>query len=614
MFKPYLVALAGNPNTGKSTIFNSLTGLKQHTGNWPGKTVLQAKGSYHHQGKGFDVVDLPGTYSLFASSPEEEVARDFILHSQPHVTVIVVDATCLERNLNLVMQISELTSQVVVCVNLMDEAKRKKLKLDLHRLEQELGVPVVPTVATTGEGLRELKDTIVRVASGKLQPSPNNIRLQNTNIGDIYARAEEIVDRVVDDTLTAQESCSERIDKILTSRLFGIPIMLALLALILWITIIGANYPSEMLAQFFFKTEQYLTQLFVGLNSPSWLHGLLVLGLFRGSAWVISVMLPPMAIFFPIFTLLEDLGYLPRVAFNLDHLFRKSGAHGKQALTMSMGFGCNAAGVIAARIIDSPRERLVAILTNNFVPCNGRFPILIVVGAIIAGYATGMSSYGFFAALVVLGGIMLGILASLAISKFLSSTILKGEQSYFIMELPPYRIPRIGTVLVRSFIDRTLAVLARAIIVAAPVGMLTWLFANISVNDLSLMSHAANWLNPIGQAMGLDGVILLGFILGLPANEIIIPIILMSYLAQGSLIELESITAIKKLLIENGWTWLTAINFMILTIFHWPCGTTLLTIKTETGKWKWTIISALIPTVLGVLACLFLTKIVGLLV
>ncbi len=613
MSKTHLVALAGNPNTGKSTVFNQLTGLKQHTGNWPGKTVLLAKGNYSYLGSTYEICDLPGTYSLLASSPEEEVARDFIASGEPQVTVVVVDATCLERNLNLVLQITQLTSHVIVCLNLMDEAQNQNLIIDLLQLEEELGVPIVPTTATTGEGLRTLKEAINQMVNGKLSAKPRSLDLDQSNLAaSLYAEAERITAQVVRSTQNAP-SFTARLDKLVTSRLFGMPIMLGLLASILWLTILGANYPSDLLARLFFQVEDLLTMVFQRLGSPPWLHGVLILGMFRGLAWVVSVMLPPMAIFFPLFTLLEDFGYLPRLAFNLDGLFQKAGAHGKQALTMAMGFGCNAAGVIAARIIDSPRERLVAILTNNFVPCNGRFPILIVMGTIMAGSVMGVQWGGLIAALVVLVALVVSVLATLTISKLLTSTILRGELSFFILELPPYRRPQIGSILVRSFLDRTLAVLWRAVIVAAPCGIITWLLANITIGDATILAILAQWLNPLGQAMGLDGVILLGFILGLPANEIVFPIIFMGYLSQGALMEVQGFAAIQSILVANGWTWLTALNFMIFAIFHWPCATTLLTIKKETGSLKWTLVSALLPTSLGIIICLILTKLVNLL-
>ncbi|HHT67918.1 MAG TPA: ferrous iron transporter B [Firmicutes bacterium] len=607
----HLVALAGNPNTGKSTVFNKLTGLRQHTGNWPGKTVLLAQGSYSYHGHTYQICDLPGTYSLLASSPEEEVARDFLCSEKPRVTVVVVDATSLERNLHLVLQILQLTPHVILCLNLMDEAQRRGIRLDLHGLEDELGVPIIPTTATTGDGLPALKDAIARMANGTLRSHPQPLEIDPEDpCASLYKHAEQIADRVV---LTSEQGCvlTERLDRVVTSRLLSLPVMLGFLASVLWITIVGANYPSELLAGLFSRAEDLLTALFMQIGSPSWLHGALILGMFRGLAWVVSVMLPPMAIFFPLFTLLEDFGYLPRLAFNLDRLFQKAGAHGKQSLTMAMGLGCNAAGVIAARIIDSPREQLLAILTNSFVPCNGRFPMLIVMGTIVAGTVAGVQGGSLSAAFVVLGALLISVLATLVVSKLLTSTLLRGEPSFFILELPPYRRPQIRTVLVRSFLDRTLTVLWRAVIVAAPCGLVTWILANVTVFDSTLFAHLSLWLDPLGRIMGLDGMILLGFLLGLPANEIVIPIIFMGYLSQGTLMEVQGLAAIRDILLDNGWTYVTALNFMVFTLFHWPCATTLLTIKKETRSLKWTLASALLPTTLGVIICTILTKIVS---
>lgn len=600
-----LVALAGNPNTGKSTIFNRLTGLKQHTGNWPGKTVLQLKGSFLYQGTAYDVVDLPGTYSLKASSPEEVVARDFLSSGLPHATVIVVDATSLERNLNLVMQILAITPNVILCLNLMDEARRHGLIIDVQRLEEWLGVPVVPTTATRGDGLDELKDAIHRMAQGRLQAEPRD--LDTTDASRIFELAEEITSQVVSSSLQPKFALTPTLDRIVTSKRFGIPLMVGLLALILWITIVLANYPSALLSELFAQAEHYLTRIV-----PPWLHGAFVLGVYRSVAWVVAVMLPPMAIFFPLFSLLEDFGFLPRLAFNLDHLFQKAGAHGKQALTMSMGLGCNAVGVIAARIIDSPRERLLAIVTNSLIPCNGRFPMLLVMGAILARILVGSAYQGLFATGLVVGAITLSIFASLGLSKLLAVTLLRGEASYFILELPPYRLPQVGAVLLRSFLDRTLAVLARAVVVAAPAGLIIWLLANLSHGEISILAHLSGALDPFARQLGLDGMILLAFILGLPANEIVIPILLMGYLGKGALLELEGLAAIQDLLARQGWTWLTALNFTILTLFHWPCATTLLTIKNETKSLKWTIIAILAPTTLGLTLSFVLAKIVGL--
>jgi ferrous iron transport protein B len=681
-----VIALAGNPNTGKSTIFNSLTGLRQHTGNWPGKTVTNARGRFVHNGKGFTLVDLPGTYSLMSNSVEEEVARDFICFGRPDVTVVITDATCLERNLNLVLQILEITDRVVVCVNLMDEAVRKKIFIDLDKLSQYLGVPVVGTSARNGKGLMELKDAIYAVASGGARLSPIEIRypkpvesavavlepyidskvcglmssrwmtlklldgdqkipetllsrlgidlsfedqpvnplnlaldilssngidsdgLRDIMVSKIFMLAEELARNVVTVENQLYNEFDRKIDRILTSRQYGIPIMASLLGAVFWLTIAGANYPSGLLSSLFFGIEKSLTGIFQQQGWPEWVHGALILGVFRTLAWVISVMLPPMAIFFPLFTLLEDLGYLPRVAFNMDNFFKKCCAHGKQALTMCMGFGCNAAGVVACRIIESPRERLIATITNNFVPCNGRFPTLITLAAIFIAGGEGTFS-SFLAALSVLSAVVLGIIITLIISKILSMTILKGLPSSFTLELPPYRKPQVARILIRSLLDRTLFVLVRAIVVAAPAGLIIWFMANTSIGNISLLDRCAAVLQPIGYALGMDGYILMAFILGFPANEIVIPIIIMSYMSTGSLVELDSLTALQQLLMDNGWTRLTAVCTMLFSLNHFPCGTTTLTIRKETGSLIWTLASLLIPTVTGIIICLVVAQI-----
>lgn len=680
-----VVALAGNPNTGKSTVFNSLTGLNQHTGNWPGKTVSSAQGRYNHRDGRYVLVDLPGTYSLLANSVEEQVARDFICFGHPQATVVVTDATCLERNLNLVLQILEITDRVVVCVNLMDEAGRKKIHINLDRLSELLGVPVVGTTARNGKGLDALKDAVAVVAMGRRKTRPAHIdydailnsaigevqpyirertgdRINSrwvalrlidgdqallTSIGDYLGygliedpvlqqrlqgarerlvreniRIETLRDTIVScivqkaEVIAGQAVCfvnkthnklDRRIDNVLTSRTFGIPIMIVLLGIVFWITIQGANYPSAMLAKGLFWIEDRLTEFFLWLGSPPWVHGLLVSGMYRTLAWVVSVMLPPMAIFFPLFTLLEDLGYLPRVAFNLDHFFKKACAHGKQALTMCMGFGCNAAGIIACRIIDSPRERLIATITNNYVPCNGRFPTLIALATIfIAGAAGTFSSIA--ATLSILAAIVLGVMITLFISKLLSKTILKGLPSSFTLELPPYRKPQIGRVIVRSIFDRTLFVLGRAVTVAIPAGLVIWAMANITAGDASLLTHCARFLDPFGRLLGLDGYIIMAFILGLPANEIVIPILIMSYMATGSMLELDSLSAMRQLFVDHGWTWLTAVCMMLFSLNHWPCATTLWTIKKETQSWKWTGVSFLVPTLTGIVVCFIVAQ------
>lgn len=673
----HVIALAGNPNTGKSTVFNSLTGLHQHTGNWPGKTVVNARGEFSHLDKEFILVDLPGTYSLFSSSDEEEVARDFICFGNADAVVVVTDATCLERNLNLVYQIMELRDQIILCINLIDEAKKKKIEIDALGLEEELGIPIVLCAARANIGIPNLKATIYDLVAEKISPKPKLVKydeqvensltkveatldsyndninkrwlalriidgdqslieyleeiipdksIVNTNIilndtnkiidkqtirdsitTSIYNEVEEVTGKYI--KANPKKVNRDRIiDNYVTSKKYGIPLMLLTLSVILWITISAANYPSALLSNLFNILENKITLLFNHINAPQWIYGFLVLGIYRTAAWVVSVMLPPMAIFFPLFTLLEDLGYLPRVAFNMDHYFKKACTHGKQCLTMCMGFGCNAAGVIACRIIDSPREKLIATITNNFVPCNGRFPTLIAISTVFLVTKEGFG-YGLLPVLSVTGLIVLGIAITLLVSYLLSKTILKGVPSTFTLELPPYRVPRIGRVLYTSIIDRALFVLWRAITVAVPAGAIIWIFGNIFIGDLSLISYVAAFLNPAARFIGLDGYILLAFILGLPANEIVLPILLMSYLSTGAMVEFNSIESLRTVLLDNGWTYLTALNTMLFSLLHWPCATTLLTIKKETASIKWTVLSAIIPTVVAIIVC-FLTTVI----
>lgn len=390
--------------------------------------------------------------------------------------------------------------------------------------------------------------------------------------------------------------------------------MLLLLGIVFWLTIEGANYPSQLLSDILFSFQDKLTELFNFLGAPDWLHGILVLGLYRTLAWVIAVMLPPMAIFFPLFTLLEDSGYLPRIAFNLDHMFKKCCAHGKQCLTMCMGFGCNAAGVIGCRIIESPRERLIAIITNNFVPCNGRFPTLIAIATVFFAVTSNNTINNIIPSLSITFMVILGIAMTLFVSFILSKTLLKGVPSTFTLELPPYRKPQIGRVLYTSIIDRTIFVLSRAVLVAAPAGAITWILANIYIGDLSIISHIANFLQPLGNAIGLDGFILLAFLVGLPANEIVLPVLLMAYLATGTLTDFSSIESLREILINNNWTLLTALNTMLFSLLHWPCSTTLWTIKKETGSIKWTILSFIIPTAIAFLVCFLTTSVYRLVV
>ena len=672
----FIIALCGNPNTGKSSIFNILTGLNQHTGNWPGKTVVNTSGIFSYNDKDFILMDLPGTYSLFSTSIEEEVARDYLCFGNSDLSVVVTDATCLERNLNLVFQVMELKSEVILCINLIDEAEKKNIEIDAKNLEKALGIPVVLTSARDGRGIESLKEAINKAVENKITFSPRLVNYSNeieekvsvlvnklSNLkspinlrwlalrlidGDsklldsLYSRlcesdlsiiknvnkeltlsklevremimetnykyAEELRDKYIGEGDLKKINRDIKVDNILTSKLFGLPLMLLILGFIFWFTIKGANYPSQLLADILFSFEAKLTQWFTALNSPSWLHGVLVLGLYRTLAWVVSVMLPPMAIFFPIFTLLEDLGYLPRVAFNLDHLFKKACAHGKQCLTMCMGLGCNAAGVIGCRIIDSPRERIIAIVTNNFVPCNGRFPTLIAISTIFFSLKVSKGS-SIVPALSVTLIVILGVLITLLVSYILSKTLLKGVPSTFTLELPPYRKPQIGRVIYTSIIDRTLFVLGRAMLIAAPAGVIIWILANIAIGDANLVTHAANFLNPLAKLIGLDGFILMAFILGIPANEIVLPLLLMAYLSTGTMVEFDSLESLKDVLIANGWTSLTALNTMLFTLLHWPCSTTLWTIKKETGSMKWTILSAVIPTSIAFIVSFITTTI-----
>lgn len=678
-----IIALIGNPNVGKSTIFNALTGKRQHTGNWPGKTVSNASGEYTFNNKEYLIYDLPGTYSLISHSDEEEVARNFICFNKKDVTVIVCDAVCLERNLNLVLQICEITHNIIVCVNLMDEARKKKIRIDLDKLSSILNVPVIGTSARSNIGLNKLLKTIEDINNIK----PINIRYNDIiehaidiickdiydkinlnhrfialklldnddkiinglqqNLGEnlfndnfwktinearnylkenkildlqsevtstIVNKAEEISKEVVfleDKNYTRKD---RKIDRLLTSKITGIPIMILSLMCIFYITITGANYPSEILYNLLFKLEELLFDLFNYLNFPNIFNEILIHGAYRVTAFVVSVMLPPMAIFFPLFAILEDSGVLPRIAFNLDKGFKKCAACGKQALTMCMSFGCNAVGITGTRIIDSKRERLIAILTNNFVPCNGRFPTII---SIITMFFIGFNTSPFnslLSTLILTIVILFGIFMTFITSKFLSKTILKGMPSSFALELPPYRKPQFFKVILRSIKDKTLKVLVRALAVAFPAGIIIWIFSNIDINGISILNHCTNFLDPFGHLIGLDGTILMAFILGFPANEIVIPIILMGYLGSNIVSDFGNIYELKTIFIDNGWTIKTAICTIIFSLMHFPCSTTLLTIKKETNSIKWTILSFILPTIIGIILCFIISNTLNLLI
>ena len=671
------IGLVGNPNVGKSTIFNGLTGMRQHTGNWPGKTVSGASGYKVYNGVKYQFEDLPGCYSLFAHSKEEEVTRDFVYFSNYDALIIVCDGTALERNLNLVLQVLEITDKVVLCVNLMDEAKKKKIDIDLDKLSKLLEVPVIGMVARSKKGFDELFLALEKICfkkSGfrkvKYDFLSDEINCLKKYMPNILVNSDSVILRYLTDDYDfmnafdfkyktsfmrsldikdekdfvlekfrkkgiykedierlmvekineeSEKICLEVLkygdlnydkkdrflDKILTNKVTGIPIMILLLFLILWITISLANIPSDFLYDKLFWFEDILYDFLSGFL-PIWLSDLLVHGIYRVMAWVVSVMLPPMAIFFPLFTILEDFGLLPRIAFNLDKGFEKCNSCGKQSLTMLMGFGCNAVGVTGARIIDSKRERLISILTNSFVPCNGRFPLLISITVMFL-----VSDFSFMRAFILLIFILIGVVVTFIVSKILSMTILKGMPSSFVLELPSYRRPQIGKVLIRSLFDRTWFVLKRALLVSAPAGFIIWIFANVFISDSSLLEIFSSFLNPFGEILGMDGVILMAFILGFPANEIVVPIMVMGYMSLSMLVDINDLVLLKELFIDNGWNIITAICVMIFSLFHFPCLTTLVTIKKETGSYFWSFLAFIIPLFIGISLCFMINILFG---
>lgn len=675
-----IVALIGNPNVGKSTIFNAITKMNQHTGNWPGKTVENAFGEYSYNNKKYLMYDLPGTYSLISHSDEEEVARNFICFNKKDVTIVVCDAVCLERNLNLVLQICEMTDNVIVCVNLMDEAIKKKIRIDLDKLSELLNVPVIGSSARNNIGLNKLLKTIEQTTYNRPYKIKYNDVIENainmiySNINDdininkrflsiklldddeiiineikkqinknifneelnikikeaknylhknditdlkekiteeIINKAEEINNEVVIFENKDYTKRDRKIDKLLTNKITGIPIMIISLMFIFYLTIVFSNYPSTLLYNILFNLEDKIYNFFNVLSFPNLFTEITVHGAYRVTAFVISVMLPPMIIFFPLFSLLEDSGVLPRIAFNLDKGFKKCNACGKQALTMCMSFGCNAVGITGTRIIDSKRERLIAILTNNFIPCNGRFPTIISI--ITMFFIVSNNKYNaLISSLILTIFILIGILITFITSKILSKTLLKGMPSSFTLELPPYRRPQFFKVIFRSIRDKALKVLLRAIIVSIPAGIIIWIFTNVNIDNTSILNHFTNTLDPFGKLIGLDGTIISSFILGIPANEIVIPIALMSYLNTNLISNFDNINALKTIFIDNGWTIKTAICSILFSIMHFPCATTLLTIKKETKSIWWTFLSFIIPTITGIIICFIISNLLNL--
>lgn len=656
--KEIKVALVGTPNVGKSTIYNALTHNHEHTGNWAGKTVGVTKGECDYLDCKYIFYDLPGTYSLISKSKEEVVATDFIVFEDFDVAVVVSDATSLDKGINLVLQTKEICKNVVVCINLVDEAKKKGITINYDLLEQRLGCRVVPTSARDKIGLEDLLDAIneskpqkyldisygvldepikelmTTIKTEKYNPKWIALKILEDNtyyihklkkLGfmipsykididvhlEVAIKLAREVKKILKEVITYQKDSydkTRKIDRILTSKIWGIPIMLGILFICFYITIIGANYPSSWLFSFFSSLEEPLTNFLEFILLPSSFIDLLVNGVYKTLYWVVSVMMPPMLIFFPMFTFLEDLGVLPRIAFNMDRAFSKCRACGKQALTMCMGIGCNAVGVTGARIIDSKRERLIAILTNIFMPCNGKFPSLI---AIITVFFVGLNkTYGtLLCALILTGFIALGITITFLVSYILSKTILKGEPSSFTLELPPYRMPKLWDTIKYSVRERAIFVLGRAVSVAIPAGVLIWIVANIEIQGIPILTYLVNFLDPVGLLLGLDGVILLALILGFPANEIVVPIMLMCYLNTSTLIDMDNLNVLKDILVSNGWTIKTALSFIILFMYRFPCSTTLLTIYRETNSKLYTFLSVVIPMSIGVLLCFFINYI-----
>lgn len=676
------VALVGNANVGKSTVFNEITGMKQHTGNWTGKTVDTASGEYYYKFNDYTLVDLPGTYSLLSSSEEERVARDFLIWNKVDCVVIVADSTNLLRNLNLVLQTLELTGNAVLLLNLWDEAVKRNIFIDKKKLSELLGIPVVSSTARSGKGVNELLEQVHKIVTGDCCPEQLRVKyvspieqaerrcekglskyfktdidmrflalrvlendpsfnasleknlsggfqddfdvLKSREIlsrfnfdGENYVQsvtasisqqAERIFSQSVKQLPSREEKKQNMIDRVLLGRYTAVPAMLLLVAVVLWLTMVGANYPSSILKSAFDAAEAWLASQSLALGIPDVIVNMVVHGVLRVLFWVVAVMLPPMAIFFPLFALLEAYGVLPRIAFNLDRGFEKCGACGKQALTTCMAYGCNAVGVTGCRIIDSPRERLIAIITNSLTPCNGRFPLLIVIISMF------FCDNSFAGAAVMLAFVLLSLAATMLSAKILSSTVLRGEKSAFVLELPPYRRPQFFKVIGETVKEKIVFVLLRAVVVAAPAGLLIWCLANIKAGGSSLLAYLADFLDPAGRFIGLDGVMLLAFILGFPANEIVIPIALMTYLASGNLGDYSSVDALKTILTDNGWTWVTALCAAVFSMFHFPCSTTLLTIWKETRSVKWTALSVIVPLALGFTVCAVLNFVLNYLI
>jgi ferrous iron transport protein B len=667
--KRIVVGMAGNPNVGKSAIFNALTGSRQHVGNWPGKTIERAEGVFHHGDWEIHLVDLPGTYSLAAQSPEEIISRDYILSGEPDLVVNVVDATSLERNLNLTLQILELTDQVVVALNLMDEVRRQGWEIDVGALEAALGVPVVPTVATEGEGLPQLAAALREVAEGRRQLHPASVdygltveghaqsleadldslgvdgrrrwvalrlleddpeiveAFKEGNLSDCclredapsvssealqavlrraarlreathpdarveivrrrYEFAHDVVHGAVRRLRPVEESLTERVDRIVTHRLWSWPIMLAILVAVLWVTIQGANVPSSWLEGAFGWLAQVTRGLLLGINAPWWVVGSLVDGLIVGTGTVIAVMLPPMVIFFTAFNLLEDIGFIPRVAFNLDRLMRAVGSQGKHTLVAMMSFGCNVTGVLTSRIIENAKDRIVAIITSPLILCNGRFG---------AGLALIILFFGNRALPVTLIYLAISVGAMLLATWVLNQLLFQQEPGGFVMELPPYRRPKWGQVIWRTLIHQVGHTMGRAVMIAAPATLLIWLLGNLPPGapfERTAIGWLVRTLAPLGRPFGLTGEMLTALLFTLPAKEIVVPSLAMTYGLQATLVDSEAILDY----LAQTWTPLVAFSFLTFFMLYLPCLVTVWATWKETRSLKWMLMSLLVPLV-----------------
>lgn len=594
MMNKKTIILLGNPNVGKSSIFNKLTGQNQHTGNWTGKTVDSAVGLFQKD-KSIKIVDLPGIYSLKAANAEEQCSKEFLLNNKDGLVIVIADANCICKSLTLIEEALSITNNVIICINQYKSALKSGIKIDIEKMKRLLSVPVITTEATEKNGIKNIENAIQYSTTMNLPIISNRIIKKN-----------EFLEEVICENKNAAQI---KLDKLFTSKITGIPLMCIFLALILYITIIGANYPSELLSNIFAVGGKYLKAFLEYISAPVWLTSLITQGAYRTVTWVISVMLPPMAIFFPIFALLENFGYLPRVAFNLDNVFKKANCSGKQALTMCMGFGCNACGVTGCRIISDKNQRINAIVTNSFVPCNGRFPTLIAMITIFMTSVFNSVLKSLISALILTGFILLSIMVSMLISRLLSVTMLKNDTKDFVMEMPKYRKPKILKTIYESIKNRALFVLLRALVIAIPAGIIIWLCANITIGNSTILSHIVSFLDPFAKLFGLDGEILIGLILGFPANEIVIPIILMAYSGSTVLVDYSSINELGTLLVNNGWTLSTAISMIIIVLMHFPCSTTCLTIYKETKSIKWTLFSIILPTITGLILCFIINNI-----